>query len=631
MQNTGLHRFELEDCRYAVDTETCFCFECDAISWDVLEHYPQTPPNGIVHRLRDRHPEAEVFEVIGELEWLRACKSILPQYKPEDEVKRFELEQGVRLVTVQMPAAASLARRAWFSKDAAPVSAAAVVQAAARLLLARSGMQNELRLEICTGAQALDAAALATMCEEARQDARAAGKKLTVAVRRDFGVPDSAPEGCAGHSFAAVLELSEGAEVAAALRAFASEGLQTAKRLVKLFYGGQPGVSGRILIEPRGTELAAAVRALDELGFLIIEIEVDAACIRQSDAEPVLRGLFDAARYYAERLAGQHYFRLDPIADLFGRIYHGTPIRRSDPVGTNELAIGEDGTVYPSRHWLGMPAFATGNLGASLDEAALKRFEDVGALTTPACLRCWARHLCGGGTAAVHQALSGSFRTPHAPWCDAQRAWMERAVVAFNRLSSEGINFTRIYENLSLRVRPSLWTMAKAAFRMQIGLRPIEEADAEWLTQWEQWNTTAYFLAHENGLLMATKYDREMDALHPQGFEQEFVLLRKTGESLGLLRLRPDRATGRAYAWLFFRDPADYASDALRKSFRFLLDEAGKQQGLRTLLIPVGPKEDALAAFLEAVGFANAGILREAFFLHGEYHPLRIFSISLSQ
>ena len=71
MSGPALHRFEVDGHFYALDPESCFCFECDAISWDVLEHYPHTPVNRILALLEDKHPRVELEEVVGELEWLR--------------------------------------------------------------------------------------------------------------------------------------------------------------------------------------------------------------------------------------------------------------------------------------------------------------------------------------------------------------------------------------------------------------------------------------------------------------------------------------------------------------------------------------------------------------------------------
>jgi len=163
---------------------------------------------------------------------------------------------------------------------------------------------------------------------------------------------------------------------------------------------------------------------------------------------------------------------------------------------------------------------------------------------------------------------------------------------------------------------------------MTIGVRQIEEADAEMLTKWENWNESAYFLCNETGVVLATKYDREMESLHPRGVDQELVLIRKNGDPFGLLKVRPEQLPGAATASVYMRNGADYAAESIRKGFRAILKEAGAQQSIRRLTVPVSPKEQGLAAFLEAVGFKREGVLREALYLHGAYHDVTVYSIT---
>ncbi len=623
----ALHRFERDGKFYALDPESCFCFECDAISWDVVQYYPQEPVNRILHLLGEKHAAKELGEVIGELEWLRASKSILTPPKHDQLPKLFELERGLKQLTVLLAAGEEPGKPSWWAARKTSTSLdTALLTAAAELLLTRSESQKSLCLECVMPQSVLAAPEFAACCAELLEKAPLAGKQLTIAVRVE------SPELLQGHALAARLEAGQGAELSRHFKALAEVPLARLGRLAKVLHPGEPGVTGRIILRPNHERFSEAVAECEQAGLRHIEIDIDGAFVAHPGADPgrMLEGMRQTAVYYAERLLGNHYFRVDPIAMLFWRIYNGMPLRRNDPAGLNELAIGPDGGIYPARGFIGRPGLRAGSLRErTLDEASLRRFEDVGALTTSACLRCWARNLCGGGTAAVHQVLSGSFHTPHEPWCDAQRLWMESAVTAFSLLSSQGVNFTRVYNAIDQQARPSLFALVRAAFRMNIGLRPIEEADAEWLTRWENWNEAAYFTCHESSLLIATKYDREMDSLHPLGFEQEFVLLRKNGDPMGLLKVRPDRLPGCAYAWIYLRNDSDYADDAVRKSFRTLLAEAAKQQGLRRILAPAGPGETALAAFLRAVGFEASGTLREALFLHGRYHDVQVFTANL--
>ncbi|HOZ45022.1 MAG TPA: SPASM domain-containing protein [Candidatus Hydrogenedentes bacterium] len=632
-----LHRFEHEGKRYVIDPETCFCFECDAISWAVLNHYPLTSANRIYHVLAGTYAVEELREVVGELEWLRATKSILPTPKREDFQKIFHLERGLKRVTLLLgdepvPAAARAQRR-WRRDrtEAAAEDECDIGRDAIALLMGRSGAQTDLEFEIIESGSVHDVQRLAGWCGQAFAAAKLAGKRIKVAVRVADVALARPPEALQGHAVSVRLELAGDADVERSIRGLVKVRPDSLVGWAKSLESGGDSVTARVIVRPNHPRFEGAVEAVEKAGFSVIELDLDGALAAHPElsAGAMLDGMRASARYYAERLRGHHYFRLDPVASLFWRIHQGSAQPRSDAAGTYELAVDRNGTVYPSPRFVGVAAFQAGSVRAgAIDEELLGQFDDVGSLTTPACMRCWARNLCGGGTAAVHHARSGSCRTPHAPWCEAQRAWLEAAVAAFSLLSSAGVNFTRVYGALRRAQRPSLFTMAKAAFRMQIGIRPVEEADAAMLTEWEDWNEAAYFAFNETGLLMATRYDREMDALHPRGIDQELMLLRRNGEPLGLVKVRPDRASRSAWAWIYMHDPSDYASDAVRKSFRFVLHEAGDQQALDRLLIYAGAEEQPLCAFLEAIGAEHVGTLRQALYLHGTYRDVRVYDFA---
>lgn len=636
MRREFLHRFEHDGKRFVIDPESCFCFECDAISWDVLEFYPGLPSNAIYHRLEGKYERKELAEVVSELEWLRATRSILTPPKQEDVPKAFEFERGVKRLSVALAhdaEPAEKAKRAWFGRTAAAVSVSAreIAREAVALLLARSQAQKELHVEFVEHREIHNAEFIADVCTQALRAAKLAGKNLTASVLVCDIAVDKRPAALEGHTVSLRMDFQNAADVLDHVRACAQAIGAALSRQAKLLQPAAEGVAGRIVVQPNHPGFGGVVEVLDGAGFSVIELDLDGAYTVNPSLDPnaMLDGLTQSANYYAERLLKHHYFSLDPIAALFQRIYTGTPLKRTDPAGTNELAVDETGAIYPCRRMCGVGSMRLGSVvDGTFDEERAKTFEDVGSVTTKECMSCWARHLCGGGSASVHLALSGSFRSPHAAWCDAQRSWMAAAVSAFQQLSSKGVHFDRVYKTLGRRDKPSLLTMARAALTMTIAVRPIEEADAEMLTKWENWSEAAYFLCNETGTLLATKYDREMDSLHPRSIDQELILIRKDGTPFGLLKIRPEYTPGVAMAWVFMRDEADYASDSVRKGFRAILKEAWGQQPIKRVIVPASANEIALAEFLGAVGFKRIGTMREALFLHGKYGDVDIYSMA---
>lgn len=636
MSRSTLHRFVEADRRFAIDPETCFCFECDEISWDVLEYYPHASVNRILSLLGERHSVKELEEVIGELEWLRSTRAILPPPKKDDVQKEIAFERGLKRVSICLPrevAETTAKKKGWFGQVPTVMSSSArdIGHDAIALLLGRAGEQKELHLEFVEEGHIHNPELVADLCAHAMKCGKLAGKKLVAGVLVQNLPVSKVPFALEGHSTSAALEFTEAADVLAQLRPFAKTEGESFARLAKIVQPDAPGVTGRIIVRPNHARFADVVEELEKAGFTTIELDLEGAYIANPQLNPqeMLDSLRQTAVYYAKRLLQHKYYRVDPIAPLFYRIYDGSPTRRTDPAGTNELAVDAEGGVYPSRRLIGVESYKLGTvLSGEIDEKVRARFDEVGASTTGVCRRCWARNLCGGGSTAVHHALTGSHRTPHPDWCEAQRAWMMSAVSAFNLLSSQGVNFTRVYKTLTRTARPSLFSLVRAMFRMTVGMRPIEEADAEMLATWENWNPASYFLFTEGGIMVTTKYDREMDALHPSGQEQEMILIRKDGSALGLIKLRPDRVPGAAQGWLYLHNEADYAADDVRKGFRALLKEAGSQQAIRRLIIPAAGYETGLQRFLEAVGFRREGILREALFVHDAYHDVHLFGLS---
>lgn len=615
MEASSLHRFEQGGRRFVLDTETCFCFECDEVSWAVMELYPHTPVNHILHQLGPKHPVKELEEVIGELEWLRSTKSILPVTPPKERLKQFELLPELRAVEILLP-------------DRLTAGGDSLVSGGVALLLGRSGARKKILLRLSFQQPPHSVDELDALIRRTRRDARLAGKDLTIEV----SLPLTSIRELEGHQATVILALGDAEDPRSSLNAFFSGAGGRLSRLSTI-PEREAGTAISVQLVPGRADFSGCIPWLNSQGIKQIDLDLPAAYTRHPNLQPadLLAGMQTAAVHYAEQLLQGNFFRLEPIASTFRQIYEGTAQPRSDESGTQRLAVDRDGAIYPSRYFIGNPTFCLGNVeNGDLDEAVRAPFHDHGIHTTAPCIRCWARNLCGGGHSAINAATGAGIREPSQEWCDRQRDWFAAAVAAFNLLSSHGVNFARLYQNLQPRKKPSLWQAARTAMTMKVGVRPIEEADATLLTQWENWSSAAYFLGNEYGMFLATCYDREMDSLHPRGIEQELMIVSKRNEPLGLLKLRPEPKTSISRVWFFLADPAGYGESGLRKSFGHILKEAAGQAPFSTLITAVGPGDPGLAGFLEALGFNHIGSERAALFVHDAYHDLEIYALRMT-
>lgn len=621
MRAEGLHCFTRDERFFAIDPSTCFCFECDEISWDILQLYPHTSVNRIYHLLSAKHDPKELEEVIGELEWLRSSKSILKNQSPEEQQKALmDVSRDLERVSLIFPEANET------SQDWERVSTNAVA-----LLTGRSGAAQELELACVMAAQDFDEERVLSVALKAFDAAGIVGKSLRVIVEFLGVVPTDSSSALRAHSLDVIVIASSEEDLRSVFSSFVPVKFQLGK-YSKVKSSLPEAVELRVRLTPLNPTFADALATLVESGCGFVEVDFDAAFASEASLNPdsMLDGVVESVGRYARALEARRYHRIDPFASLFWRIYNGTPVSRMDRSGSQALAVYHDGSIYPSRH---VPFEKEHRLGSVLEEGLNQErvgtFDDVGSITTPQCRQCWARNLCGGGCAAVHLRLSGNFRTPNEQWCDWQRGWISAAVASFSALSAGNVNFGSMYQQLTPSAKPSLLTLARARFRFQLGMRPLEEADAEWLCEWENWNRSSYFLLNERSVFLGNQYDREMDATHPRANAVEVVLVPKDGKPMGLLRMTQEAVTGGASGQVYFRDERDYEKGGVRKSLKELLKEMAAQQSSRFLIARAAEWEEGLQAFLEGVGFENVGCEREAIYTAGTYGDVQVYRIDL--
>lgn len=607
-----LHSFESGGKRFVMDVETCFCFECDAITSDVLAHYPEEPVNRICRLLEDRHPRAETAEVIGELEWLRVTRAILSRPKTEDLLQRFDAACLRHMAVDAAPGAGGVAER---------------IAAAGRALLAGSGAVEEAGLRLRfpappeTGVAAIAEALRGTIAA-----ARFSAKSLRIEIEMPV-TPRRVRRELEGHRLSCRVALRPEADVEGTIAALFARCDGRLESLHKAWRGLENVAETTLLARPGHANFGGLGRFLREMGYRRVALDIPGAYAVAPQLYPaeVTAALAQSASDYATCVLRGEAFHLEPIASLFAGIYTGTPCLRADAAGVESLFVDVRGDLYPDDAFAERGECRLGTLASGrLDPDLRGRLREACALTRAVCQECWARYACGGGHAVIHQARTGSFTAPDPRWCDAQRSWIEQGIVLFHPVSASG--FSPAVDAFA-KSGPSLswWQAIRAAVKMRLGARAIRESDAVWLTAWEDWNTASYFLFNETGAMLATRYDREMDALHPRGVAREMVLTRRNGTPCGLLRLRPDRS-GVIWVALYLHDEKEYADKGVRDSLRLLLGEFMKQPPSRCILAPAASHEPALAACLEAIGFRRAGMLREALYLHGAYKDIAVFS-----
>jgi radical SAM protein with 4Fe4S-binding SPASM domain len=595
-----------------MDTANCFCFECDAITRDVLEYYPHEPVNRVLYLLKDKHPEKELLEVIGELEYLRVTKAILT---PENDRKWMEEAQKT----------AALKRLTLCSTTE---GTAALVEESLPFLLGRSGTETELTLILrCTGGgKGLDEEALATL-QRGVDAARAAGKRLSLEldipiVTKDLHYPDCA--------FRGLLPLADLPVIKVVREVLWIQNTLKSRKFLEALNAVEGVGPLQLVVQPGTAKFSELFKTVSGLGFRNILLDLPHLWMNRPDLQPgeVAAALTQCTQDFANLLLRNEQCYFEPVGSLFKAIRDGEPCLQRDPAVLSSLAIAEDRAVYPSVEFLLAGKCSLGNLTTgTMDDTRWDEFHRTGVLQRSECLRCWAQGLCGGGHTAIHFSRSGAAHRVDPHWCEVQRQWIQLAIALFTPLSASTASFDPPATGSSGAGQKIKWgTALKALFTDHILARPLQEADAPWRVRWENWNDAACFLCTETSILTTTIYDREMDATHPRSGIQEYVLTEKNGTPCGLIKMQHDPIRQLGHLWLYMHEPASYGRPALVTTLKKLMDQLAGLPRLRHLLVFATEKETELMATLEILGFQKAGIQREALYRRGRYESVQVFS-----
>ena len=422
------------------------------------------------------------------------------------------------------------------------------ITAAGNILLAGSGKNTDLQLVLACHAGFSECGEdVASSLKAFKQAARLTSKKIDLVVR--LPLQDAQKTNDAAQ-YSVESTLREDADIVAAVRDMSALSTLKFKKLADALQRLSCTMRNVLVACPRNERFEGLLKTRYEAGFRDVLLDIPGLYAHYPDLDPneVARSLQENVAWYGQHLLQGRQFRVEPFVALFDAVHQGKPIRRMDNAGCGELAVDRDGNVYPSLDFLQQKKYVLGTLHeGDRDKDVTQLFEALGVNRIPVCLSCWAQSLCGGGHAIIHWRQTGNPRMPDATWCDAQRQWLAHLIDTFNTLVSSGVNFSHVTSAMTPAAsKMSWWKAAKTAYEMRIIPRPLQEQDAAWLVMWANWNTAAYFVCNESGLLLASQYDREMDALHPRGIEQELVLTRTNGTPCGLLKIRPDMKGKRA-------------------------------------------------------------------------------------
>lgn len=453
-----IHKFSIKGDRILLDVNSGSVHEIDAVTWDVLDLYPGSPPDQVVERLSGKHPSEEIQAVLAEIDDL-VKGGIL--FSEGEQLEGFlpPVNSPLKAVCLNVAHDCNL-RCAYCFAESGPFGGerglmpAKVARAAVDLLIARSGSRRTCEVDFFGGEPLLNFEVVRDAVKYARARGAAEGKafSFTLTTNATLMTPEI-EDYLNAEDISLILSLDGRPEVNDRMRPLAGgQGsyalvLDRIRRCVERRKAS--GTSAYAII--RGTytrhnlDFSRDVLHLADLGFDALSMEPVVATAEESYALreediPRLNDEYETlARAYLERrLEGRPFAFFHFNVDL----EHGPCLPRrltGCGAGYQYLAVTPSGELYPCHQFVGRREFLMGNVFTGPTRADLREvFVDSQIFTKEECPTCWARFYCSGGCHANAQKFNGDLRRPHRAGCELEKKRLECALWVQVKLREPG-------------------------------------------------------------------------------------------------------------------------------------------------------------------------------------------------
>ncbi|MGC8737600.1 MAG: hypothetical protein ACP5UA_03005 [Candidatus Hydrogenedens sp.] len=605
-----IYTFEREGRFFAVDVFDTFCFECDKITYDTLQYYPENTQHKIQNILSTQYTEKELREVWDELEYLRSIGSILKYQKIENWVQ--SLTQTLHLNTLSF-----LIDESNFSliQKIIPL---AILKA---LPYIQANPKFQINLWLHQKYETIQDI-LNTLNLFIHEQCPNRDKNVVI----NLYLPMS-------DYIRAKLKIEDMGKLFLVFPKISAELVQQIETINEsVFHNFLNSQNGHILFLPEELPFTPTIEKVFnyDVKKILIDIFSPLALNPDRNIGTFFQELTHLTAVYTQQLKKGNRYILEPIMQLFQNIQHGIPTKRRDPAGIQEWFITSTGDVYGGYLYYKKNLCYMGNIRK--DEIPLKDAEclyRLGINTTPACITCWAQNFCGGGHGTIHYRYTGKVTEPRKDWCIAQRKWIEEVIVRYQELNNAGVAlFADMPINRDVQ-KPGKLSILKHIFRSffkeHISIRPLRPQDEDWLAQWETWNSNIYFTLQWGNILTTTRHEKEQEILNTSREYEEWVIIDKKTKPRGLIKIHMHTIPNLSVVYIYFHNPDDYMNKDIQDNFQILFNQIKSRFPKNRWLIYVNPNDIPLISFIEKLQFQKTGTFRDALFLHNKYNPIDVY------
>jgi uncharacterized protein len=252
------------------------------------------------------------------------------------------------------------------------------------------------------------------------------------------------------HDFSYIISLDGPKEVNDRFRVFpnGSGTYDIVRAKQKAFVKRYPQVQEKITL--RGTftaqtsDISKSLYHLKQLGFNNISLEPCASKdkdfqINGHNLRRILEEYDKVAKLYLESIKSGDEFSFFHLHQLFFQVAEGAQRTAQCGAGFGYLTVDPDGTIYPCHRLVGDSRYIMGNIRENvfqntLDHKICEIFKRASVNHKPACKKCWAKYICGGGCHATAIQFNDDILQPYTIECELMKQRIKLGVWVYSQL-----------------------------------------------------------------------------------------------------------------------------------------------------------------------------------------------------
>jgi uncharacterized protein len=443
-----VHKFEIGDTKIVLDINSGAVYLIDDITYDVLDYYGELLEEEIIAKLKHKYAPAKIKEVIGELNELKASKSLFTEFDYEPIVKRIEGNSTIKALCLNIAHDCNLSCYYCFASDGhykgkRELMPFSVAKEAVRFLVLNSGGIKNLEIDFFGGEPLLNFDTVKETVSYARSLEREYNKKFHFTITTNCTLLDDDMINYLHKNMDnIVLSIDGRKEINDAIRVRRDGSgtydsiIDNIKKVVELRERDNKDYFVRGTFTKYNLDFCQDVLHLADLGFKEISVEPVVAdgkeeyMFTESDL-PRIHEEYEklACEYLRRKKTGKapfefYHFKIN--------LYKGPcQYRRISACGAGReyLAVVPNGDIYPCHQFVGNPKFVMGNVFEKvLEESIWNQFKKLHIYSKQECPSCWARFFCSGGCNANNFNINGDISKPYKLSCELQKKRIECAV-----------------------------------------------------------------------------------------------------------------------------------------------------------------------------------------------------------